>query len=335
MAGEKKGLSFHVGQVLRIISKNSGSFDDFCQINIKWIGPQVKNSIYAIGQGGDEQERDLNLYMLSSSIYRFVMEYNLSVKNDLSRELQAFLSIVKMKIEDFPENERVQIEYARQEMPISILKELINSEEMGNLRNLPEIAQNIQTKVDGWNASLEAKEQTAVRLGNVLEKHTREFNFVGLHEGFSDLEKRISSELSEARKCLWLFGALMIAPSFAEVLLIVSGYIDLTGLNTYSLVAVMLGTVTVTLLLLYFFRISLRKADSCTAQLMQIRLRMSLCRFIQGYADYSVEIKQKNSDALAKFESLIFSGIVGSDDKLPSTFDGMEQLAALAKSIKG
>jgi hypothetical protein len=62
---------------------------------------------------------------------------------------------------------------------------------------------------------------------------------------------------------------------------------------------------------------------------------MSLCRFIQSYADYSIDIKEKNSEALSKFEAIIFSGLVGSEDKLPSTFDGIEQLTAFAKSITG
>jgi hypothetical protein len=113
------------------------------------------------------------------------------------------------------------------------------------------------------------------------------------------------------------------------------GIVDFSKQNVQTLIATAIAIVAITLLFLYFFRIALRKADSCRAQLIQVRLRMTLCRFIQSYADYSGEIKAKNGEALTKFENLIFAGIVGSDDKLPSTFDGIEQLATFAKSITG
>jgi hypothetical protein len=64
---------------------------------------------------------------------------------------------------------------------------------------------------------------------------------------------------------------------------------------------------------------------------MQIELRMTLCQFIQNYADTSKELKKNNEEAFEKFESLIFSSIVSSDENIPTTFDGMEQLASLVK----
>jgi hypothetical protein len=60
-----------------------------------------------------------------------------------------------------------------------------------------------------------------------------------------------------------------------------------------------------------------------------------LCEFIQSYADYSANIKKQDSSALEKFENLIFSGVVSEPEKLPSTYDGLDQLADFIKSIKG
>ena len=45
-------------------------------------------------------------------------------------------------------------------------------------------------------------------------------------------------------------------------------------------------------------------------------------------------MKKQDSSALEKFESLIFSGVVSDPEKLPSTFDGVEQIGNLIKSIK-
>nr|WP_202819706.1 hypothetical protein [Thaumasiovibrio occultus] len=68
---------------------------------------------------------------------------------------------------------------------------------------------------------------------------------------------------------------------------------------------------------------------------MQLELRQTLCQFIQSYADYAKEIKAKDGASLEKFENLIFSGILADSDKVPSTFDGLEQIGAMLKSIKG
>ena len=67
---------------------------------------------------------------------------------------------------------------------------------------------------------------------------------------------------------------------------------------------------------------------------MQLELRKSLCQFIQNYAEYAKEIKENDGVVLDKFENLIFSSIVASDDKIPTTFDGMEQIAKLAEIFK-
>ncbi|EII3729117.1 hypothetical protein LG468_003962, partial [Vibrio cholerae] len=68
--------------------------------------------------------------------------------------------------------------------------------------------------------------------------------------------------------------------------------------------------------------------------IMQIELRQTLCQFIQSYAEYASEIKAKDASSLEKFESLIFSGILSDAEKLPSTFDGLEQIVTMLKSLK-
>jgi hypothetical protein len=73
---------------------------------------------------------------------------------------------------------------------------------------------------------------------------------------------------------------------------------------------------------------------STKAQLLQIDLRRSLCKFVQSYAEYSGKMKKDNNASLEKFETLIFSGIVSGEDKFPSTFDGIEQIGSLVNAIK-
>ena len=93
--------------------------------------------------------------------------------------------------------------------------------------------------------------------------------------------------------------------------------------------------ISLEIILIYFFRVVLMNYRSVKAQILQIELRQTLCEFIQSYANYSSAIKEKDKEVLNKFENLIFSGVLSDPEKLPSTFDGLEQIAALIKNIKG
>lgn len=74
---------------------------------------------------------------------------------------------------------------------------------------------------------------------------------------------------------------------------------------------------------------------SVQSQLLQLDLRMTLCRFIQSYAEYAAELKAKPPEGFEKFESVIFSPLVSSDDKIPNTFDGLDQLSSVVNIVKG
>jgi hypothetical protein len=323
-----------LGQTLKLIALHALDFDKYSQLNIGWIGDNVLGELKEVSVTADVNDDD-DIYTLAATIYRFVQEYDLSVANELSKQFRSFTKAVREKIEDFPELARAEISFANHRLPIAIVKEIVNSNEFGNMRDVAEYVKSVDKTIGDWDEKLKKSEATTTRLATSLEQHTREFNFVGLREGFADLARTIENEQGGARRLMVIFGVLALMPSIADLWFVVVSKVNLAALGLHSLTLMGLGTVSITILLLYYFRIALRKADSCNVQLTQLRLRMSLCRFIQNYADYATQIKSKNPEALAKFESLIFAGIVSSEDKLPSTFDGMDQLAALAKSFSG
>jgi hypothetical protein len=329
MANPENGKKYRLGQAITIIGNNAEEFDRCCQVNIGWIGPQFLSRISDITNEIDEAK----LNVIVSMAYRFLLELDMSMKNELSSELQSFMKMVESDGE-MSGDALEEIQYARQRMPVAILKRLLNSDELGSLTNVAAVAANVEEKLVKWQSDLGASEQKVTQLSTTLKTQEHAFNFVALHKGFADLGKDITKELRYAQFSMLSFGLLTLLPSSGDLWLVLIREMDLSKTPSYTLIAALISTVTITLLFLYFFRIALRKADSCRAQLVQVRLRMSLCRFIQSYADFSAEIKVKNSDALAKFEALIFSGIVGTEDKLPSTFDGIEQLSGLAKSLR-
>jgi len=97
----------------------------------------------------------------------------------------------------------------------------------------------------------------------------------------------------------------------------------------------LLPVISFAAILLYFFRVTLFNYKSVCAQVLQIELRMTLCRFIQHYSEHAAAIKKNSDVTLDRFETVIFSGLVSNDSDLPATFDGVEQLTSLFKTMKG
>lgn len=322
---------YRLGVALDIIANNPVEFDDKCQFNIKNIG----SGFTSIINESSGLAKSIDLPRLNALTFRFVSEFDISMGNELSLELKDFLRGVISECESYPPDYKSQIEYAQKYMPVGILKAILNSEEFSSLRDVQGIAKETNDKVDIWKKELQQSEVRVNALQAVLKEQRTEFNFVGLSKGFFDLEKTIKGELELLQARLPILGCLALIPIILEAISVAVGWIDASNDSPFKIIASAVISVTATLLFLYFFRITLRSADICKAQLIQVRLRMTLCQFIHNYADYSNDVKSKNPDALSKFENLIFAGIVNTDDKLPSTFDGMEQLSGLFKAVHG
>jgi len=85
------------------------------------------------------------------------------------------------------------------------------------------------------------------------------------------------------------------------------------------------------LFLLFYFRIILTNYNSANAQLLQLKMRQSVCQFIEDYTKFK---KDKKADELEKFESLIFSNLMPSAEQIPSTFEGLDHLGKILGEFK-
>ncbi|WP_232014959.1 hypothetical protein [Pasteurella multocida] len=242
-----------------------------------------------------------------------------------------------------------QAEYIKNEMTINILnfylgedgfnafkeydKLKIHIDETNKkiLENKEIIETFISEKEESIKNFLSKKEQSVKRLEEVLNKQKTAFNFVGLSNGFENLlMKKIN-----ARK--WTFGFLigisiaLLATPLVYICLLLN---NLEIIKNPELWKALLPFIGLEIIILYFFRVTLNHYNSIQTQIMQLELRKSLCQFIQNYADYAKEIKEKDSASLEKFENLIFSSILSSPDKVPSTFDGLDQLANIVKEMR-
>lgn len=191
-----------------------------------------------------------------------------------------------------------------------------------------EYQQNLSHKQNKMQQYLDNQEQKVERLHDILKKMESNFNFLALSKGFSHLLKK--KERSKIITYIILF-----LLSIGMIGLPIFNFVQLSNEKWKEIIwQQMLTGIGLEFILIYFFRVVLNQCRSIETQIMQLELRLSLCQFIESYADYAQKIKEKDGHSLEKFENLIFSSILSSDDKIPSTFDGMEQLTNLIKELK-
>ena len=205
-------------------------------------------------------------------------------------------------------------------------EELVENSEKQSLN----IQNQINIQKDNLSKFINEKKEEVDRLAQQLEQQKTAFNFVGLSQGFESLLKAKKNSQTIVLSLLFFIGIFLFIPLFTYIEL--NQVKDLSGdfLNW----KMFLPFVSIELISLYLFRVILTHYNSIKTQIMQLELRQTLCQFIQSYVEYAKEIKEKDSASLEKFENLIFSSILSTPDKVPSTFDGIEQLSNLIKNIK-
>jgi hypothetical protein len=314
--------------ILDAMRGHADEWDTYCAINIKWIGVQFINDL-------DTKESIDSNYLdnLFATCFRFVFELFLSIKNDLSMEFEQVRRFAINHIDRFSPESKLQIDFALRDMPIAILKQLLNSDQINSLKDLTATFEVAKKKTDEWNNDLENREKRVVELRENLDRYESAFNFVGLYQGFDGLAKTKEKERDDILLWLKLLGVGIVIPFSLELVLVWQNLNELEKLKTGLLIS-LLPSFAIGGLLIFYFRILLHNFNAVKSQLLQIELRKTLCRFIQSYVDYAEKMKGKNADSLTRFESVIFSGIVSSEEKLPSTFDGVEQIGNFISAIR-
>lgn len=317
-------------QLIDYMHRSPDGWDERCSFNIKHIGGQFINWLSSF----DPKKPDGVDHLYSMS-YRFLCEYDFLVGSgkELSMELRSIRNKIEFDTDEMDESVRSQIIYASYVMPANIAKEFINDANIGVFKSFEQTKAEAERLKYKWDEEIDQKRAITDALKDKLDEFKIGFNFVGLYKGFSDLAEKKTEE------SFWLFwsligmGLLILAPLIAEIALSASKIYSGGALSAEHLI-VLIPLISIELILVYFFRIILINHRSVKAQIMQLELRQTLCQFIQSYAGYSADIKKQDASALEKFENLIFSGILSDPEKLPSTFDGLEQIGQLIKSVK-
>lgn len=300
-----------------------------CSVNAEWIGSYFIEELSLHGENFTKEKLD-DVY---SMCFRFILELNLSIKNDLAIEYKKAYEFAFENLESFSPNAQSQIEFAIKFMPIAIVKQVINGPDFNALREYKELSSKANSQNEKIAEDLDERESRAEKLRVALSEYETGFNFVGLFQGFDELSEQKEKEKNKSIFWLKIFGFLIIAPIFLQLWIILPNIQKLEIYTTAILISLIPGA-SLMVIFIYYFRILLQNYKSIQSQLLQIELRKTLCRFIQSYSDYASDLKKQDSDSLAKFENIIFSGIVTDEGKIPTTFDGFEQLGNLLKSAK-
>ena len=324
--------------IIKFMLDDGQFFDKACQTNIEWIGQGFISELQrfdgqkkAATETVDDLENSIKSIFVSA--YRFLCEADFCSPNGLTMELNQIKNNISQKIDLLTGNDKSQIIYANYIMPADIAKRLIGHPNILEIKSYNEKYENAEKLKSDWDADILSKEKEVIALKNKLDEYKTGFNFVGIFKGFNDLSITKNTELNWALAFLITLAVLAITPVGAELYLLIFKTEILN--NKFDLLKyAIFPTLTLQIVLVYFFRVALFNYKSVKAQLLQLELRKTLCQFIQSYSTYAKEMKTTDSSSLEKFENLIFSGIIANEENLPSTFDGLEQLGKIIQSLK-
>ncbi|MFY1876582.1 hypothetical protein [Achromobacter xylosoxidans] len=319
--------------IIELMIANPVKFDEHCTANIEWIGESFMHDIREFRDLSDDK---INKAITSTftSAFRFLCELEFTQPAESSFEVRRIGSFVDDNLDLFSGTDRQQIMFARFSMPVQIAKRLVNDPSIAEFRKFAQTVETATKLKTEWDTELDERRTHVDAIKAELKGATSSYNFVGLVDGFRQLAATKVTERRIAFRSLIALALVMITPPLSQIFYILwhmDSIESRKGLLLYTLPTIL----AVELILIYLFRVVLAQFRSVKAQILQLDLRIALCQFVQSYAEYSAKVKKDDPSALAKFEAVVFSSLVPENEGIPSTFDGVEQVTNLIKSIRG
>lgn len=226
------------------------------------------------------------------------------------------------------------LSFVDRELPFQIFKCLIHSANLKSLKDLILTTNNVTNLLENWEENFDKRKNDVIELEKRLKSNKQTYDFILLNEGFKNLYDQKKEDLKNPTSSYkWIFSFILAIP-ILEILFF--GYLIVQQIPIISTTIwyLVIPSISLIIFLFSFYRINLQESRSIKSQMMQLELRMALCQFIHNYADETEKLHKKNEKGFEKFENIIFSPLVSSDDKIPTTFDGMEQLANLVGQFR-
>lgn len=323
-----KSRNNYIVEIVKFIYDDAKHWDEHCSISIKSIGDKF---ISLISQPEELIKEELDDIFVMC--FRFIYEYFLSTSKELSIYFYKIKDFSLNNLSLFNSRAKRELEFSIYSLPISIFKEVSKSECLLSIKKFESVINNANNLENRWNKEISDKEEKVNLLKESLDKYESGYNFVGLYEGFNELSESKIAEKNNILFWLKFLSVIVFVPIIIELYFIYNHIDDISVIKNGIIVSIF-PTLSIIVISMYYFRVLLFNYKSVKAQILQIELRKTLCRFIESYTNFSHDIKSKDSISLDKFENIIFSSIVSDEGNLPTTFDGIDQLSQVIKSIK-
>lgn len=344
-----KSISLALNKIQRVFSIDG---------NLSYLDEKI---IYSVNQDGFDfvkrVSESLNDYKIKKDlesfvdvickaaalIYIYIREFEFRVGGfDISRSFEVgdFKVIVGSSLKENPKYSRY-IDFGDRDLEYGILKEFFLSKDIKNLDDLinkqsaiSTTLHKVESQISNYDEILESKKNEVLALEARLEKSKKTYDFVLLNKGFKELYDQKKEELENVKSTYSFVALTMFFIPFAELGALIGAFFYFNGKLPTGMWFTSIPFITLILITLYLLKITLQDKRSIQSQMMQLELRMALCQFIHNYAEDSEKLHEKNKAGFQKFENIIFSPLVSSDDKIPTTFDGMEQLAKFVSEFR-
>ncbi|WP_151811421.1 hypothetical protein [Acinetobacter bereziniae] len=296
------------------------------------------------GELGHHINLNNEIEYLNVLIYSYYKElhFRTNIKNN---EMYKFIPFIEKNKENFSQEVKYIFRFV-DNLPFSIMSDLYRNPNLQKISELSEFNnvskyieyielnnQNI-TQINNWNSDFDEKVRIVKKLNEKLEEQKLTYDFVLLNQGFKKLYDQKKIDLNKPTISVSWFLRTILAIPILEIIFFAVLLVLEKAINSVTVWFVLVPSISLILFLFYFYKINLQEVRSIKSQMMQLELRMALCQFIHNYAEDSELLHNKNKDGFDKFENIIFSPIVSSDDKIPTTFDGVDQLAKLIEAIR-
>ena len=315
---------------LKILDNSNLAFHERLSQDLDY---SIKDKIVAFFNSNDIRTTDddtiqaLNL-MFFADFYEYILFYN---TNTYGNKFITFVGIVINNYSQFSKENFNELARLMAIIPSLGFRKIISSEDFKSIK----LIQDTESKIAESLKKAENLKKDVNLLDEKLAKQKTEFNFIGLSDGFNSLRKQKVKELNGERGVYWILMLSIIGLIIYKLYWTVN-YLNEPNPNLQLLIVVSISFVLMLLVVIYFFRISLVNIKSIRSQILQIDLRLTLCQFIHNYQNDTSGFRNAEiKDSLDKFEAVIFSPIVATDDKIPTTFEGIEQLSGLIGLVKG
>ncbi|MBP2156210.1 hypothetical protein [Erwinia rhapontici] len=317
--------NYHISTILSWFTKNSIIVDANLKVSAKHYKEPFIKELNSHGM------LDGELNLVFAYCMCFGMEYYINSPYSMDECIKMAKEFSEDNIEEFDFFSRSIITKALHYTSNAVIKDLLNNEDFKTIKEFASKTRYAEQLKELWDREIEEKKGRVDNLKSTLDKYEEAFNFIGLHEGFVELGTIKKKELYWSRVALFSLGAFI--PLSITMISWLFFHFEIKLEKALDLVKLIPGA-SITVFFFYYFRISLVNYNSIKAQIIQIELRKNLCRFIQSYAEHSLKLKTEKINHLEKFEDIIFSNIMTTGDKMPSTFDGLEQIATFVSSLK-